>query len=163
MSFKIKNVDIYLKNNNETNISQFDWNTYINNYPDLQRAHINTREKAFTHWIKHGINENRTWKNINPNTEVNMNNDSSVFNNFDWETYLNNYPDLQNVQINTKEKAFTHWLSHGQKEERKYTSIIYSEYINKIDKFCELYSTNKTEVLANPKLEYRYFCFKYLK
>ena len=42
----------------------FDWKTYINNYVDLQKAGINTKEKAKKHWIQYGKKENRTFNKI---------------------------------------------------------------------------------------------------
>jgi hypothetical protein len=35
-------------------------------------------------------------------------------------------------------------------------------YKNMIDEFCKIYSTDKIKVFSNPKLEYRYFCYRYL-
>lgn len=46
------------------NIVNFDWLTYINNYDDLINANINTKELAWSHWIKYGKKEGRTFKNI---------------------------------------------------------------------------------------------------
>jgi hypothetical protein len=43
--------------------------------------------------------------------------------NFDWKTYINNYVDLQNAKIDTKEKAFAHWNKYGKKEGRTFTKI----------------------------------------
>ena len=37
---------------------------------------------------------------------------------FDWEFYLNQYPDLRKNGINTKQKAYAHWLHYGKKEGR---------------------------------------------
>lgn len=37
----------------------FDWRFYINYYPDLLKAGINTEKKARNHYIKHGMKENR--------------------------------------------------------------------------------------------------------
>ena len=39
----------------------FDWKNYIENYPDLQAAGINTREKALKHYTRFGKRENRTF------------------------------------------------------------------------------------------------------
>ncbi len=38
--------------------------------------------------------------------------------NFDWEFYINKYTDLKKAGINTKEKAFLHWITYGKKEKR---------------------------------------------
>ena len=43
--------------------------------------------------------------------------------NFDWKTYINNYVDLQNAKIDTKEKALAHWNKFGKKEGRTFTKI----------------------------------------
>jgi hypothetical protein len=40
-------------------MESFDWEFYINKYPDLKRANINTKEKAIQHWIKYGKKEGR--------------------------------------------------------------------------------------------------------
>ena len=37
----------------------FDWKFYLDLYPDLQKAGINTQEKAYQHYINHGKNEGR--------------------------------------------------------------------------------------------------------
>lgn len=37
----------------------FDWRFYINYYPDLRKAGINTEEKARTHYKNHGMKEKR--------------------------------------------------------------------------------------------------------
>ena len=37
---------------------------------------------------------------------------------FDWKYYLNKYPDLGNNGINTKRKAYNHWIKKGRKEKR---------------------------------------------
>jgi len=44
----------------------FDWVFYIHKYPHLQRAGINTKEKALRHWNNYGKNEKRICNNIQP-------------------------------------------------------------------------------------------------
>ena len=39
-------------------MESFDWKQYLNNYPDLQ--HLNTAHKAWIHYNRYGIDENRT-------------------------------------------------------------------------------------------------------
>jgi len=95
--------------------SNFDWVTYINNYPDLKEAGITTREQALHHWNTHGFIENRTYKSI---VDAEIMNDTC-----DWQTYLNNYPDLHDAGIFTKEAAIQHWNQHGKREGRTYESI----------------------------------------
>ena len=40
-------------------MEQFDWRFYISQYSDLQKANIDTYEKALQHWNSHGSNEER--------------------------------------------------------------------------------------------------------
>jgi hypothetical protein len=49
----------------EKNIINFDWQYYINRYPDLQKAQINTYEKALKHWKTYGKKEGRVCNNKN--------------------------------------------------------------------------------------------------
>jgi glycosyltransferase involved in cell wall biosynthesis len=58
--------------------------------------------------------------------------------NFDWEFYLEYYEDLRNAGLKTKEDAETHYLNHGQDENRIYVK----NYLEKIK-----IKKHKTEVL----------------
>ena len=95
--------------------SDFNWETYINNYGDLQ--FINTEEQAIDHWLKIGSKEGRSYRKI-PYQPAGVRSD------FDWKTYVNNYPDLRAAGINTKEKAIAHWLKQGKREGRTHLKII---------------------------------------
>ena len=86
-------------------MNNFDWEYYINHYPDLKAAGINTREGALYHWFKYGLSEGR---------QCNKNNIKVLF---DWKFYIRTYTDLQ-ATIKTQNDAFTHWLKHGIKENR---------------------------------------------
>jgi len=44
--------------------NNFDWKFYISNNQGLQQGGINTQQKAWRHWITHGIKENRITKMI---------------------------------------------------------------------------------------------------
>jgi hypothetical protein len=43
---------------------------------------------------------------------------------FDWQFYVNRYSDLQKANINTKDKAYKHWISFGKKEGRLCNNLI---------------------------------------
>jgi len=43
---------------------------------------------------------------------------SKEFNIFDWYWYLDNYPDLRQAGLSTKEQAIDHWIKYGRKEGR---------------------------------------------
>jgi len=45
-------------------MNHFNWQQYLQNYPDLQAARIDSQEKAWAHYNLHGKNENRTDKNV---------------------------------------------------------------------------------------------------
>jgi hypothetical protein len=117
----------------------------------------------------------------------NITTNNSLINEFDWQTYINNYEDLRNAGINTQAKAWVHWTRCGMKEGRTYKKIgdllventkvnnivptlinnsIVSNNINDnfdfIDDFNSIYNVTKEQVLSNPKIEFRYICFKYL-
>ena len=58
---------------------KFDYKFYISYYSDIRENNINTYEKAFEHWNRFGINENRFF-----NQEV-------CDDNFDWIFYTTYY------------------------------------------------------------------------
>lgn len=130
----------------------FDWKTYVNNYEDLRKAGIDTEKKALIHWNQHGKKEGRICSINNTNNINNINNtNNEIMDDFDWKTYINNYEDLRRSNINTKEKARTHWVNYGMKEGRVYTKISdvyyfslkceninYDEYVN----YLKLYTKN---------------------
>lgn len=55
-------------------------------------------------------------KNIVPSYSAKV----SLPSDFDWRNYVESYKDLQEMGIDTKEKAAEHWLKIGRKEGRKY-------------------------------------------
>tara|TARA_B100000886_G_scaffold339800_1_gene306425 strand:+ start:5772 stop:9152 length:3381 start_codon:yes stop_codon:yes gene_type:complete len=54
-------------------MNDFNWKQYINNYDDIQRANIDTEQKALHHWNKYGKEEGRTDKKINELVKNNEN------------------------------------------------------------------------------------------
>jgi hypothetical protein len=114
----------------QNNYKNFDWKSYIKQYPDLKNANINTKEKAYLHWNKHGKNEGRI---INIKEIEN-------YKTFNWISYVGRYPDLKNANINTKEKAFLHWINHG-KNEGRIINDIYNKNAEKQDNIQYNYAT----------------------
>jgi GR25 family glycosyltransferase involved in LPS biosynthesis len=100
----------------KNDLDKFDWKYYVNSHDDLQKAGINTHEKAYSHWIAYGKKENR--KCCSGNMDVRVQNIKSA-RAFDWRYYVNTYDDLRKAGINTYEKAYDHWVVHGKKENRK--------------------------------------------
>ena len=86
--------------------SEFDWETYINNYEDLNK--LSSKKEAWNHWTRHGKKENRTDKVLK----------NQEYDNFNWKEYINRYVDLKN--ISSKDLAWKHWINHGKAEGRNW-------------------------------------------
>ena len=54
-----KAIDIARNRTGNPTVFSFDWKVYIENNKDLQKAGINTEEKAITHYNRYGKRENR--------------------------------------------------------------------------------------------------------
>lgn len=100
----------------------FDWISYIKNNEDLLHSGIKTKKGAWAHWINNGKNEGRNFYSIHDTNKKNANNDKT-FENFNWNAYLENYKDLQDSGINSKEKAWRHWSNHGVAEGRDFSYL----------------------------------------
>ena len=118
----------------------FDSIYYINNYSDLNENNINTDEKAWEHYIIHGIHEDRDC----------MKNDNTYF--FDHDFYAKKYIDLLQKGIYIKEELFNHWKNYGLFEERM---------CNEWEEKCQLELNNniKNEIkdeMKNEMKSYKY-------
>ena len=122
----------------------FDWNTYLEKYQDLKNIGFDTKEKAWQHWIKHGINEGRTFYNINDT----LLDEQTEFGEFDHETYLANYSDLRECGISTREHAWFHWQNHGKNEGRIFYKMVDEEMQEKMEKFDWVTYINTYEDLS---------------
>jgi len=84
-------------------------------------------------YVKRVVNERRKRNQLNnldfdteyvnkPETEEQSNSKlvSEIPKDFDYQTYLDNYPDLRKNGIDNEEKARQHWLNYGRKEGRNY-------------------------------------------
>jgi hypothetical protein len=80
----------------------FNWEFYINKYPDLQNKKIINREDAWEHWIKHGKTEKRIYVDI------------PIL--FDWKDYVINNKDIDYIQ--NEDEAWRHFLYYAKKEKR---------------------------------------------
>jgi hypothetical protein len=115
----------------ELEYKNFDWNSYVSYYEDLKKDNVNTKEKAWRHWINYGRREERLYfdltEKINTSNEELQKVDNSVVvpinEDFDWVKYTNYYTDLKDDNIDTIEKAWNHWIKYGEKEGRKYFNI----------------------------------------
>ena len=139
---------------------KFDWQFYVNYYKDLQKANINTKDKALKHWLRFGRREGRI---------------CNFALKFVFELYIKN---LTDDTIDTYDKAYKHFSTIG--------STIYNDkmallgklnitdvnYYYELKSFIEAYNDygfnglNINQIFnmiqQNPKIEFRYFCYRYL-
>ena len=130
--FDVRNRDDYF-----TNRDNFDWELYLTNYPDL-KTHFDDKHKAWWHFINIGKKKDFIYFDIRNRNEYFTNRD-----NFDWELYLMNYPDLK-THFDDKHKAWWHFINVGKKKDFIYFDLHkHDEYFTKRDNFdWELYLTN---------------------
>ena len=121
-------VNILINDKDIENFIHFDWKQYVSNYPDL--SYIKTKKEAWKHWNCHGKNENRAINGKNNKDEKEDFLSNTEFIHFDWKTYVNNYNDL--LYIDSKEKAWKHWINYGKKENRICENI----FLFGTDVFC---------------------------
>jgi len=125
----------------------FDWISYYNFYSDLREIGINTKVKAWNHWLIHGKKDGRIFFDL------------KEIKNFDWKIYLNNYPDLYKYDLNTPLKAYHHWVTIGKNQEK--TSLYYNTSKINYSGFGILFFINMAchflSMKYNLKFEYKYY------
>jgi hypothetical protein len=132
----IFNKDLYKDYDN------FDWEFYILLYDDLKNLNIDSKKKAYFHYIIFGKAENRIInKNINYEYKFENNIYKINYNYFNWESYISNNIDI--ININNKEDAFLHFIKYGINENRVYDENLCSK-MNKFDLYfySKLYNIN---------------------
>jgi len=88
--------------------SEFNWQYYLEKYPDLKIKGIINKELAYHHWSNYGKIEGRQGV---PGSNI-------EYDEFEWVSYLSNNQDLVDASVVTKEKAHNHWLNIGRTEGR---------------------------------------------
>ncbi len=82
----------------------FNWQYYVNKYKELEKANINTKEKAYAHWIKYGLKQNRIcniiFEDVNLNDYI-KNNRLKIVNKE--HLYIHYYKNNKNKYINNYE------------------------------------------------------------
>jgi hypothetical protein len=101
----------------------FDWQYYLDTYPDLRKSGIRTEQHAKVHWITYGQKEGRVCSH-------------DPF--FDWKYYLYKYPDLKTSGVRTEQQAKEHWITFGQKEGRTSSNITLYDWKYYLDKYPDL-------------------------
>ena len=99
------------------NQQNFDWQYYIEKYPDLKKSGINNKLKATKHYFKNGIKEKR-FPNLNSENSENLN---SYKKNIDNKTNIFNIIDneLNNDNISFDEISFDKNIFNILKKENK--------------------------------------------
>ena len=123
--------------------SDFNWENYLEKYPDLKNQGIINKELAHHHWINYGKSEGRTSTMIK----------SSYSNEFDWVSYLSNNEDLVTAGINTKERAIQHWITMGKNEGR----VISNERIKAQYESVINYKSDSQKLLSSKSLSIKYY------
>ena len=85
----------------------YDYNYYINKYPDLKQAFGDNDYKALVHFVNYGMKEGRQAKES-----------------FDVKSYRNRYQDLRSVFGTDLKKYYLHYISNGVKEGRQATGAV---------------------------------------
>ena len=83
--------------------SDFNWKRYVDLNKDI--GHIKNENDAVTHYLNHGINENRVYKYKIPRD-------------FNWKTYIFLNEDLQFIK--DEYQAIKHYCINGKHENRDY-------------------------------------------
>jgi O-methyltransferase len=86
------------------NLTDFNWEFYLDYYEDLRKAGLKNAEDARNHWINFGSKEGRSYIPLD----------------FDWKIYLDNNADLITAGLATEREAKSHYLIFGKKEGRLY-------------------------------------------
>lgn len=89
----------------------YNFNYYIEKYPDLKLAFGSDSERALEHFVKHGMEEGRSG-----NADFNV------------HAYKNNYKDLRDAFGDNLEKYYIHYLMHGIEEGRECALVAVTTY-----------------------------------
>ena len=136
--------DIRKRDEYYTGFNNFDWKLYLTNYPDL-KSHYDNKDKTWWHFINIGKKNDYIYFDIHKYDEYNIN-----FQNFDWELYLTNYPDLKSHYDN-KDKTWWHFINIGEKNDYIYFDIRKrDEYYRNYNNFdWELYLNNYPDLKSH--------------
>ena len=112
----------------------YDFDFYINKYPDMKKYYANNPTEALRHFINHGMAEGR-----------------QGCAGFDVQSYKNEYADLRGHFGNDLKKYYIHYMNHGKREGRHGTG-----YVNK-----PTYSTVFEGVDYSSVYDYNFYINKY--
>ena len=97
--------------------AEFNLDVYMNNYPDLVKAYGTNYAKYYLHYINYGKKEGRNAKTrIVPGTINNGTDYSAVY---DYNYYVNKYPDIKKAFGNNYAAVLNHFVTYGMREGRR--------------------------------------------
>lgn len=104
----------------------FDWEMYVVLNKGLK--FLNTKEKAWAHWIKNGEKEKRVFYKINEldNKKILF---ASIYESFDWEMYVEYYNEISRENISDKISAWKYWFEKGRTRNHRFFKIPKKENI----------------------------------
>lgn len=136
-------------------MNNFNFDIYRHNYDDIKKKFFNDKRGAYTHWLKYGNKEGRSCELIiKPEHQ-------EEYNNFDWESYLNNYSDLKK-NYSTQKHAWLHWILHGKKQGKQYynintkNNIINNQIINEQIVNEQIVNNRDNDLIKYPALFHKY-------
>lgn len=91
----------------------FDWAKYVHTYPDLQRAGIDSYEKALNHWNNYGKNEGRDDCFIYTNTKLEIHDKIAIIKNNGSQNLTDTAIFNRNIVMNFCNKNNYHLLEPG--------------------------------------------------
>lgn len=86
----------------------YDYNYYLNKYPDLKTVYNGDEQGALSHFVTYGMDEGRVAKST-----------------FIVSIYMNNYLDLKRIFGNNLKSYYVHYMDYGQKEGRNAVTAMY--------------------------------------
>lgn len=114
----------------------FDWKFYINYYKELN---LKTEDEALVHWGKIGKKEGRLGCNMDKTVDsINL------------------------LESNDLLQTFNLSQCIKPKIKRNKNNLTDEIYFRDILQFVDIYNTNIDKVTTDPKMEFRYFCYRYL-
>lgn len=114
--------------------SSFDVNVYKENYADLRAAFGSDLTKYYMHYIQYGKNEGRnaatkisSGSSVSGNSQAVLNGvDYSAV--YDFNYYINKYPDIKAAYGNNPAGALQHFVQYGMNEGRQGSASFYVWY-----------------------------------
>ena len=116
----------------------YDFNYYVNKYPDMKNYYSDDDEAALKHFVEHGMAEGR------------QGNES-----FELTSYKYLYSDLRTHFGNDNKKYYIHYMNYGKKEGRTSTGV------TKMVNYQTLYTYNGETLNFSKVYDFNYYINKY--